>query len=328
MEGKIKIFDSRPHKHALRQEILNGLMKPIKELPCKLFYDKRGSLLFDQICELQEYYLTSAEISIIREHITGIASLIIGPKCLLVEFGSGSSKKTKILLDHIPQLAAYMPIDICWENLIRSAMDILSIYPDLELLPVCADYNNHFELPAINTSISQNLIYVPGSNIGNFHPHEAVKFMHRIGAVWQPECALLIGLDLKKDAQKLHRAYNDHTGISAEFNLNMLVRLNHEFGTDFQIDQFRHHAFYNEDMGRIEVHLVAVKHQVVRMDGTEILFQEGESIWTESSYKYTVAEFEQLAAEAGFQVKEVWMDDANQFSVQYLVLNTNHGFPD
>jgi dimethylhistidine N-methyltransferase len=320
MGKQVKLRDSMPDQKDLLQEVLEGMREPVKTLPCKLFYDERGSRLFEQICELDEYYLTRTETALMKEKISEIAPLI-GSKSMLVEYGSGNSEKTKILLDHLPELSAYVPIDISREHLLRSAADIAAAYPHLDVLPVCADYTTRVELPAYNKPVSRRVVYFPGSTIGNFHHHEAFDFLKLIAEVCGSGGGLLIGIDLKKDPEILNSAYNDRAGITAAFNLNLLERINRELGADFQIDQFRHHAFYNEVIGRIEMHLISLSDQTVHLNGYGIDLKKGEKIWTESSYKYSIEEFEALAERAGFKLKHVWTDKNRLFSVQYLTVS-------
>ncbi len=254
-----------------------------------------------------------------RRHIQEIADCI-DPKALLIEYGSGSSLKTRLLLDHLPDLAGYVPIDISTEHLTQSAAQIAAQYPNLDVLPVSADFRDPVELPPSFRSIAHRVAYFPGSTIGNFHADEAGDFLKRVADVCGPAGSLLIGVDLKKDPAVLHQAYNDREGVTAAFNLNILVYLNRELGMDFQLDQFCHYAFYNTGPGRIEMHLVSLADQVVRLGDEAIVFKEGESIWTESSYKYTLGGFEALAADSGFQVNQVWTDADKLFSVQHLTV--------
>ncbi len=304
---------------ALSQVVLEGLQKSRKELPCTLLYDERGSQLFDQICDLEEYYPTRTEMAIMRRHIREITDCV-DPKALMIEYGSGSSLKTRLLLDHLPDLAGYVPIDISTEHLQQSAAQISAAYPHLHVSPVSADFRDPIELPPSCRAIAHRVAYFPGSTIGNFHADEAAEFLERVADLCGPLGGLLIGVDLKKDPTVLHQAYNDQKGVTAAFNLNILVYLNRELGTDFQLDQFRHYAFYNTSAGRIEMHLVSLADQVVHLDDQIIEFKEGESIWTESSYKYTLEAFEALAAGAGFQVNRVWTDADKLFSIQHLTV--------
>jgi dimethylhistidine N-methyltransferase len=296
--------------------VLQGLQDARKELPSKYFYDDVGSQLFEQICELDEYYLTRTELAIMQAHMQEIVSLL-GPHCLLIEYGSGNSTKVCMLLDALQEPAGYVPIDIAKDQLLRSAAALATAYPALEMLPVCADYTSDFVLPSPAKPVSQRIAYFPGSTIGNFDREPAKRFLQQIAKVCQGG-GLLIGVDLKKDFNILHRAYNDSQGVTAQFNKHLLVRINQELDADFQLNQFGHYAFYNPGQSRIEMHLVSLKNQTVRIGESEISFKLGESIWTESSYKYTLEEFAQLAASAGFTVERVWTDPRQLFSVQYL----------
>ena len=296
--------------------MLQGLQDARKELPSKYFYDDVGSQLFEQICELDEYYLTRTELAIMQAHMQEIVSLL-GPHCLLIEYGSGNSTKVCMLLDALQEPAGYVPIDIAKDQLLRSAAALATAYPALEMLPVCADYTSDFALPSPAKPVSQRIAYFPGSTIGNFDREPATRFLQQIAKACQGG-GLLIGVDLKKDFNILHRAYNDSQGVTAQFNKHLLVRMNQELDANFQLNQFGHYAFYNPGQSRIEMHLVSLKNQTVRIGESEIDFKLGESIWTESSYKYTLEEFAQLAATAGFAVEQVWTDPRQLFSVQYL----------
>ncbi|MFQ5510857.1 MAG: L-histidine N(alpha)-methyltransferase [Candidatus Krumholzibacteriia bacterium] len=312
-----KLHDLTDETESLSDVVITGLQKPVKELPSKLLYDERGSLLFDQITRLGEYYPTRTETAIMRTHIDEMVALI-GPGSMIIEYGSGSSEKSQILLDHLEAPAAYVPIDISREHLVRSAVRIAKRYPQLEILPVCADYNEDLEIPNSKKPVARRVVYYPGSSIGNFHSDEAVDFLRRIAAIDGFGGGLLIGVDLQKDPEILHAAYNDREGVTAEFNLNLLERLNRELGSNFRIDRFRHRAIYNRDAMRVEMHLISLDNQRVRIDDADIPFSKGETIWTESSYKYTVEGFAALAERGGFEVEKVWIDGQRLFSVQYL----------
>ena len=301
------------------KDALDGLRSTPKTLPCKYFYDKCGSELFDQICGLPEYYPTRTEAGIMADHIAEMAA-VFGPDSLLIEYGSGSSTKTRILLDHLPQIAGYVPIDISREHLYQTAESLTAAYPHLDILPLCADYTQSFTLPAANRPASSRILYFPGSTIGNFHRPEAALFLKRIAEVCGPGGGLLIGVDLRKSADVLEPAYNDAQGVTAAFNLNLLRRMNAEIGADFALDGFAHSAFYDAQIGRIEMHLLSLNAQTVHLGGEAIHFAEDETIWTECSYKYGLPEFAALAASAGFQVRRVWTDAEQKFSVQYLTV--------
>lgn len=312
----LQFYDFEPEKNTFLEDVLQGLQKEQKELPSKYFYDHVGSQLFEQICTLNEYYPTRTELTIMQEYIHEIVELL-GPDCLLIEYGSGSSTKTRTLLDALQQPTAYVPIDISKEHLLNSAVSLAIAYPHLEVLPVCADYTSTFEIPSSIKPAQCKVGYYPGSTIGNFDPEPANCFLQQIAQTCQGG-GLLIGVDLKKDFNILHRAYNDQQGVTALFNLNLLVRINRELGANFQLDQFQHYAFYNPRQSRIEMHLESLKNQVVQIGKTEFSFKLGESIWTESSYKYGLDDFAQLAAKAGFTLERAWIDAQELFSVQYL----------
>ena len=295
-------------------EVEAGLRQPQKAIPSKFFYDRRGSALFDRITALDQYYPTRTETAIMERHVGAMARRV-GREALLVEYGSGSSTKTRILLDHL-RLAAYVPIDISCEHLLRTSEKLAEAYPDLDVRPVCADYTSAFALPDVQAR--RTVVYFPGSTIGNFKPEEAEAFLRRIADVCGRGGGLLIGVDLKKDRATLEAAYDDGEGVTALFNLNLLRRINRELGADFDLDAFAHRAFYNADEGRIEMHLVSLKDQRVRLNGTSVAFEEGETIHTENSYKYSLGGFARLAARAGFAVEAVWTDADDRFSVQYL----------
>ncbi|MBD3161674.1 MAG: L-histidine N(alpha)-methyltransferase [Candidatus Eisenbacteria bacterium] len=317
--GDLKPLDFEPRTAQFREEVLAGLRSRPKTLPCKYLYDEAGSRLFDRICELDEYYPTRTEMAILRERIGEIAA-VLGPDDVLIEYGSGSSTKIRILLDALDRLAAYIPIDISCDHLQRSAEDLAASYPDLPVLPVCADYTGTFALPPVRADAARKIVFFPGSTIGNFEPEEAVGFLRGIAAVVDRGGGLLIGVDLKKDRAVLEAAYNDAEGVTAAFNLNLLHRINRELEADFDPDRFRHEAIYSEEHGRIEMHLVSTVAQTVTIDGIEIRFEAGETVHTESSYKYAPEEFAALAGEAGFAVERFWTDAKRLFSIQYLVV--------
>jgi dimethylhistidine N-methyltransferase len=299
------------------QDALEGLRKPRKTLPCKYFYDETGSALFDRICDLEEYYLTRTERAIMLRH-GGEMAAKLGEGVCLIEYGSGSSLKTRILLDHLEQPSAYIPIDISREHLYRSACGLAEAYPNLRIFPVHADYTSNFDLPPLSKEAGRRVVYFPGSTFGNFEPEERGRFLQQLRSVCGAEGGLLIGIDLKKSPSVIEAAYNDAEGVTAAFNLNLLHRLNRECGADFQVEFFRHRAVYNSLLGRIEMHLVSVRDQTVRLADERIVFQEGESIQTESSYKYSLKEYQQLVERWGFQVETVWTDPQDLFSVQFL----------
>ena len=297
-------------------EVINGLSKQQKSLPSKLFYDEKGSQLFDEICELEEYYPTRTEIKIMGDNIEEIASYI-GDECLLVELGSGSSVKIRLLIDHLPTLAAYVPVDISSEHLLKSANNLKADHQQLVVHPLVADYTKDFSLPKINEPFKTIDAFYPGSTIGNFTHEEAKSFLNRIAKTCGKGSGLLIGVDLKKDINILNAAYNDNRNVTADFNLNILNHLNNLLGADFNLNKFKHHAFYNEDFGRIEMHLASNEKQDVQIEDYSFSFEENETILTEYSYKYSLEDFKQIASGI-YEVKKVWMDVKKLFSVQFL----------
>ena len=295
--------------------MLQGLNSNPKNLPCKLFYDDNGSHLFEEITRLDDYYPTITEINILREHATEIAEML-GDTAVIIEYGSGASTKVKILLDALSHPKAYVPIDISSEFLQDAASKIAKEYLDLKVIPVVADYTTLVSLPEL--PVGNRAIFFPGSTIGNFTPTEAKKFLNISRTVCGPQGSVIIGVDLTKNPLTLHRAYNDSAGITARFNMNMLTRLNRELGANFDTSKFKHYAFYNPEHRRIEMHLVSLQQQTIAIAGESIGFAQGESIWTEASYKYSLESFAELARTAGFRVAHVWQDHAQLFSLQYL----------
>jgi L-histidine Nalpha-methyltransferase len=300
----------------LTRIVLDGLGRTPKALPPKLLYDARGSQLFDRICELEEYYPTRTEIGILEERAAEIGRLA-GPGAVLVEFGSGSSLKVRLVLDRLPEPAAYIPIDISAEHLDGAAAALKADYPDLAIMPLAADFTGPLQLPAVKSD-GRRLGFFPGSTIGNFEPPEAEAFLARARRLLGPGAGLLIGVDLKKDERLLNAAYDDAAGVTAAFNLNLLRRINREAGADFDLDGFAHRAFYNGERGRVEMHLVSRRDQTVTVTGRRFAFAAGETIHTESSYKYAPTEFARLAERAGWVAARRWTDGGALFSVWYL----------
>jgi dimethylhistidine N-methyltransferase len=304
-------------RERFRRDALAGLSQPSKTLPCKYFYDAEGSKLFEQICRLREYYPTRTELGILRAHVAEMARCL-GPELLLVEYGSGSSLKTRRLLDALARPAAYVPVDVAREHLLASVLALRLDYPALEILPVCADFAGPFELPEPRRRPARRAVYFPGSTIGNFSAGEATRLMAGVARRVGPGGAFLVGADLVKDPRVLVRAYDDDAGVTAAFDLNLLARMNRELDADFDLRRFEHRALWNAAESRIEMHLVSRVAQVARVAGVPIRFERGESICTEHSHKYTLDGFAHLAGRAGLHVKRVWTDRAQRFSVQYL----------
>jgi L-histidine Nalpha-methyltransferase len=296
--------------------VLDGLALRQKRIPSKFFYDEKGSQIFDAICDLPEYYPTRTELGLLRDHAGDIADLI-GRRATLVEFGSGSSQKVGFLLDALIEPAAYVPVDISREHLFASSKVLAENYPDLTVIPVCADYTRPFELPAI-VGESARAGFFPGSTIGNFTRDQAAGFLRTVAGDLGAGSGLLIGVDLRKDDAILRAAYNDSAGVTAAFNLNLLTRINRELGGDFDVGAFVHEARWLDEAGRIEMHLISRLDQTVHIDGYDFDFAAGESIHTEDSHKYTIDGFQALAATAGWRAEAVWNDADMLFSVHFL----------
>jgi dimethylhistidine N-methyltransferase len=298
-------------------DVIAGLSSDPRTLPCKYFYDERGAALFQKICELPEYYVTRTEIDILDRYRAEIASQI-GPNVELIGLGTGAGTKTRILIEALDKPAAYIPVDISEKQLRKSAALFRRIFPNLEVLPVCADYLQPVVLPSPRHKAARNVVYFPGSTIGNFEPNEALEFLRRIGNVSGRGGGLLIGVDLQKDQSVIEAAYNDSAGVTAQFNLNLLARLNREVGADFDLNQWRHRAVYNSEAGRIEMYLISATDQTVHVGDREFRFRVGEKILTEDSYKHTPEGFIALARQAGFDFAKLWTDDARLFGVFYF----------
>jgi L-histidine N-alpha-methyltransferase len=303
-----------------RAEVLRGLRAPAKELPCKYFYDEAGSALFERITLLDEYYLTRTEVGIMRTHARAMAELL-GRRCLLIEYGSASSAKTRLLLDYLLDPAGYVPIDVSGAYLLDAARQLSSDYPHLEVIPVCADFCKPLHLPVPHGLAARRVVYFPGSTIGNFGPAETISLLRRTAALCGPGGGFLLGADLCKDERVLEAAYNDAQGVTAAFNRNLLVRINRELSADFDPRQFSHRAFFNSLESRIEMHLVSAQAQWAHLDDEEFLFAPGESIRTEYSYKYSPRALVDLAHAAGFVMERTWTDQRKYFSVSYFTIS-------
>jgi L-histidine Nalpha-methyltransferase len=293
-------------------EVLAGLQRTRKQLPPKLFYDDAGAVLFERICTLPEYYPTRTELGILHAHAHAMAKWV-GPHARIIEFGSGSGDKTRVLLENLDSPSEYIPIDIAADQLRALAHDLARALPRLQVTAIHQDYTKPIVLPP---SSSRSIVFFPGSTIGNFEPAEARAFLERAARLVGNGGGLLVGVDLRKDKTTLERAYNDAAGVTAEFNLNMLSHINRICDADFDTSRFEHYAPYNEERGRIEMYLVSRAAQVVTVAGVRIPFEPNESILTEYSYKYDIRGFQELAGEAGFTPAGVWTDSARWFSVQ------------
>jgi dimethylhistidine N-methyltransferase len=321
--SQVSLYDRHPTPADLRAEVLQGLSGPQKRLSPKFFYDRKGSLLFDAITELPQYYPTRTEIGILREHGEAMAGLV-GKGRVLIELGSGSSLKIQILLAALAP-SVYVPVDISRDHLLASAGALAERFPGLCIRAVCADYSVPLDLP-LDPDGPARAAFFPGSSIGNFEPPQARALLDRVGQILGPGGRLLIGVDLVKDCAVLEAAYNDSQGVTAEFNRNLLARINREIQGDFDLDAFAHQAFFNPSPdpsapagpGRIEMHLVSTREQWVHIGDRTIAFRAGESIHTENSYKYDLPGFGRLAADAGFATEQVWTDPEALFSVHCL----------
>jgi len=300
------------------EAIIAGLSRPRKSISSKYFYDEIGSKLFEDITRLPEYYLTNTELAIMEACVAEIAELA-GPQASLIEFGSGSSMKTRLMLRHLHSPAVYVPVDISADHLLDSQRSIQADFPEIEVIPVVADFTHPFDLPDPGTLPLRNIVYFPGSTIGNFEKDDAIELLRVMYQEAGTDGALVIGVDLQKDPAVIHAAYNDSAGVTARFNLNMLSHLNGEFGANFDLDSFSHRATYDPDRGRIVMELVSAGEQSVRVGDAQIHFDEGESITTEYSHKYTLDDIETMVAAAGFTVAKVWTDPKRWFGVHYCV---------
>jgi dimethylhistidine N-methyltransferase len=298
-------------------DAIAGLSSEPRTLPCKYFYDERGAALFQKICELPEYYITRTEIDILARHRAEIAAHL-GAQINLIGLGTGSGTKTRILIEALEKPAGYIPVDISEKQLRKSTALFHNIFPDLEILPVCADYLQPVALPPAHRKAARNVVYFPGSTIGNFEPDEATQFLRRVAKVCRQGGALLIGVDLRKGQDVIEAAYNDTAGVTAQFNLNLLARANRELGADFDLQHWQHRAIYNSDTGRIEMYLLSQIDQGVHIGDHTFGFRTGEKIITEFSYKYAPEGFAALARNAGFEFRKMWTDDARLFGVFYF----------
>jgi L-histidine N-alpha-methyltransferase len=320
MDGSHFAFhDLAPGEESFRDAVLKGLSRARKAIPCKFFYDARGSALFEEICRLPEYYPTRTEIAILKDNAGEIAAQM-GAYSRIVEFGSGASHKARILLQALDRPAAYVPVDISREHLRDAAASLAEDFPELRVIAVCADYTRPFRLPPLPGPSGKRVGFFPGSTIGNFEPGAAEDFLVNCAGILGSGGEMLIGVDLKKDAAVLDAAYNDRAGVTAAFNLNLLGRINRELDGDLDLDFFEHFAFYNDAEGRVEIYVRSLADQEAAIAGRRFAFAEDELIHTEYSYKYAVSEFRALAARAGFRPVDTWTDPAELFSLHYFRL--------
>ena len=312
------VADHGPASVEVALEALQGLQAMPKTLPPKFFYDERGSELFEQICELPEYYLTRTEIAILRDSIESIADTL-GPDVLLIEPGSGAGTKTQLLLKALHDPVGYVPLDISKEALVDSVRRLHDLFPEMNVWPVHADFFATIPLPETSRPPKRKVVFFPGSSIGNFHPEEAREFLGRIADTVGPGGGLLIGADRRKDPDELVAAYDDAQGVTAQFNLNVLAHLNRVCGADFDLEAFEHLARWNDELSRVEIFLISQKEQSAHLAGRKIDFAEGESIHTECAYKYGPEGVAPLTDR--FTLKQSWTDADDRFVVQYLEAN-------
>jgi len=315
---RFQFFDQHPHIADFREDIIEGLSASQPYISPKYFYDETGSRLFEDICSTDEYYPTRTEVSIIRDNIDDLVENL-GRECLLIEPGSGDSYKVRLLLDALRPIA-YLPIDISRRYLQEEAKKLAAEFTWLNVHAVCADFTGKLKLP-YHVESTNKVAFFPGSTIGNFLPEQAVGVLEEIKNMVGENGGLLIGVDLQKSTQILNAAYNDKQGYTAQFNLNLLSRINRELGADFNLKEFRHHAFFNEERNRIEMHLLSLQDQQVTIDDQILIFKKDQSILTEYSHKYTIEHFQNLAEKAGFSRVKTWVDEDGLFSVHYLKVN-------
>jgi len=315
--SRFAFHDLHPDTGSFLDDVIAGLARPRKSIPPKYFYDQRGSELFEAICETPEYYVTRTELALMRDRAGEMAQRL-GPRCLVIEHGCGSGRKTRLLLEAL-EPAGYVAIDIAREQLMMTADWIAREFPGLPVSAVCADYSRPLELPGFERlRARRRIVYFPGSTIGNLTPVEAAGFLGNVRLLVGRGGGMLVGVDLRKTPARLNAAYNDSRGVTAAFNLNLLARINRELGADFDLAAYRHQAYYNEPQGRVEMHLLSLKDQRVSIGGHVVRLRAGETIHTENSCKYSVQEFQALARGAGLDPVACWTDAEQLFSVHYL----------
>lgn len=312
-----RLLDQLPCEDDFAGDVRDGLARTPKRIASKYFYDARGSALFEVICAQPEYYLTRVESAILGEHAADIAAAI-GPRPLLVEYGSGSAVKTRLLLRALIDPVGFVPIEISHSALKVSVEALSGEFPDVETLPVCADFTGPVTLPVARRRQRRVVVFFPGSTLGNFEHREAIDLLREMRAVIGPNGAALVGIDLRKETATIEAAYNDAAGVTAEFTLNLLRRMNRELEADFDITRFRHRAAYNALAGRIETHIVSRTDQQVRVDGRNVHFAESEAMLVEYSCKYSQAGFAHMAVSAGLRVARTWTDPQRMFAIELL----------
>ncbi len=319
MDARNTLAEAQPFADEFATAVIDGLGARAKHIPCHFLYDARGSELFEKITQLEEYYPTRTEIALLEKYGPRISQLV-GSDCAVIEFGSGSSRKTHILIESLQDIAAYVPIDISDKALSEAAEALRKKFSDLTVIPVHADFNEAIELPdAVSGALK--LGFFPGSTIGNFSHADATRFLADAGELLGQDSAFLVGVDLKKNTDTLLAAYNDAEGVTAEFNLNLLERINRQLDGDLNLEKFKHEAVYNETEGRIEIYIVSLEDQRLSVLGRPFTLTRGERIHTENSHKYSIEEFGAMARRAGWQSDEVWIDDRALFSLHFLSRN-------
>ncbi len=314
LPGGVLFYDQRPALSDFRSDVLLGLSREPKQLPAKYFYDKRGSELFEEICAQPEYYLTRAECQILEQHAAPMVK-VLGDDCALVELGSGSSRKARYLLDAAGGRISYVAVDIAREQLRAATTALAQDYADVPIMAICADYSKPFALPPEAKSRRRTALFFPGSTIGNMEALQVRRFLKNCKALLGKDGIFIIGADNKKEPGIFNAAYNDGMQKTAAFNLNLLHRINRAMGADFDLTEFRHRAFYNAAAGRVEMHIVSVRDQTVRIGDARVTFREGESIHTENCYKYEPREFQALVEGCGYVSVDRWSDSGNLFSI-------------
>lgn len=313
----LRFIDYHPKEENIREMVISGLSRPQKEIPAKLLYDKRGSELFDSITRQPEYYQTRTEMEILEQNASAIGHLI-GPKSMIIEFGSGHTRKIRRLFECLEDQQCYTAVEISKEYLLEACKTLANDFPKVDVIAVCADFLKPFDPPVPRTEVQKKVVFFPGSTIGNFEPETARKLLEHAAVQVGPSGGLLIGVDLKKAQSTLEAAYNDEAGVTAAFEMNVLTRLNRELDANFVIDGFRYSGSYNAERGRIEMYLVSVREQSVCIGETHFTFAERERLHVENSYKFTVEEFQTFAKKAGFTPRQAWVDPKQLFSLHYL----------
>ncbi len=311
-------YDHHPETGDYIKDVVEGLIGRQKKLPCHLLYDEIGSALFEKICETEEYYVTRTETELLKKYAPDIARFI-GPDAAIFEFGSGNTRKVRVLLDQLKGRCAYLALDISKDQLFKNAGELALDYPHLKVVAVCADFQREEGLPLEIERHSNKVFFFPGSTIGNLAPEEASQLLRKISRMVGSQGAALVGVDLKKDPELLDLAYNDEAGFTSKFEMHALERLNDEFGANFDLKNFHYWGSYNPSKGKVEMFLVSREAQTATLQGNTLRFRKGERIHIEDSHKYSIEEFQQLARSSGFKTAVTWIDRKNWFSIHLLL---------